>query len=84
MVFQESEAFKIKAKERYKIEAKNSELKHRHGYDEIPLILQWPRETRAFFFLSLSGPFFLQVDRGTSIRVSLLISCMESQMRTGA
>lgn len=32
-VFQESEAFKAKAKERYKIEAKNSELKHRHGYD---------------------------------------------------
>lgn len=31
--FQESEAFKAKAKERYKIEAKNSELKHRHGYD---------------------------------------------------
>jgi hypothetical protein len=25
--------FKEKAKERYKIEAKNSELKHRHGYD---------------------------------------------------
>ena len=24
---------KEKAKERYKIEAKNSELKHRHGYD---------------------------------------------------
>lgn len=32
-VFQESETFKTKAKERYKIEAKNSELKHRHGYD---------------------------------------------------
>jgi IS5 family transposase len=31
--FQESETFKEKAKERYKIEAKNSELKHRHGYD---------------------------------------------------
>ncbi|MFC0273721.1 IS1182 family transposase [Metabacillus herbersteinensis] len=31
--FQESEAFKEKAIERYKIEAKNSELKHRHGYD---------------------------------------------------
>ncbi|SFC04854.1 Transposase DDE domain-containing protein, partial [Bacillus sp. 491mf] len=31
--FQESELFKEKAKERYKIEAKNSELKHRHGYD---------------------------------------------------
>jgi transposase len=33
MAFQESEYFKAKAKERYKIEAKNSELKHRHGYD---------------------------------------------------
>lgn len=32
MVFQESEYFKEKSKERYKIEAKNSELKHRHGY----------------------------------------------------
>jgi transposase len=33
MAFQGSEYFKTKAKERYKIEAKNSELKHRHGYD---------------------------------------------------
>jgi transposase len=33
MAFQESEYFKEKAKERYKIEAKNSELKHRHGYE---------------------------------------------------
>ena len=32
-IFQETEYFKEKAKERYKIEAKNSELKHRHGYD---------------------------------------------------
>jgi transposase/IS5 family transposase len=32
-IFQESELFKEKSKERYKIEAKNSELKHRHGYD---------------------------------------------------
>jgi IS5 family transposase len=31
--FQESDYFKEKAKERYKIEAKNSELKHRHGYN---------------------------------------------------
>jgi len=31
--FQESEYFKDKSKERYKIEAKNSELKHRHGYN---------------------------------------------------
>ena len=33
MNFQETEYFKERAKERYKIEAKNSELKHRHGYD---------------------------------------------------
>ncbi|PZD93702.1 IS1182 family transposase [Paenibacillus sambharensis] len=33
MAFQETEYFKAKAKERYKIEAKNSELKHRHGFD---------------------------------------------------
>ena len=32
-MFQTSEEFKEKAKSRYKIEAKNSELKHRHGYD---------------------------------------------------
>jgi hypothetical protein len=31
--FQNSEEFKGKAKSRYKIEAKKSELKHRHGYD---------------------------------------------------
>lgn len=31
--FQETDHFKEKMKERYKIEAKNSELKHRHGYD---------------------------------------------------
>ncbi|MGL4797115.1 MAG: IS1182 family transposase [Paraclostridium sp.] len=33
MSFQESDYFKEKSKQRYKIEAKNSELKHRHGYD---------------------------------------------------
>lgn len=31
--FQETESFKELARTRYKIEAKNSELKHRHGYD---------------------------------------------------
>ncbi|NRD80192.1 IS1182 family transposase [Bacillus sp. BRMEA1] len=31
--FQETDYFKEKSKERYKIEAKNSELKHRHGYN---------------------------------------------------
>lgn len=33
MVFQETEYYKEKAKHRYKIEAKNSELKNVHGYD---------------------------------------------------
>ena len=33
-VFQASEEFRVLARDRYKIEAKNSELKHRHGYDE--------------------------------------------------
>src|SRR5690625_1827133 len=32
--FQETEEFKQLARERYKIEAKNSELKHRHGYEK--------------------------------------------------
>lgn len=31
--FQETDYFKDRARERYKIEAKNSELKQRHGYD---------------------------------------------------
>ncbi|AZV43351.1 transposase [Peribacillus asahii] len=35
--FQDSEEFKTLAKKRYKIEAKNSKLKHRHGYDEASL-----------------------------------------------
>lgn len=33
MAFQESEFFKEKSKHRYKIEAKNGELKNAHGYD---------------------------------------------------
>ena len=33
VVFQETDYFKEKAKHRYKIEAKNSELKNAHGYD---------------------------------------------------
>ncbi|MDT8719759.1 IS1182 family transposase [Clostridium sp. 19966] len=33
MAFQETEYFKARARERYKIEAKNSELKHQHGYN---------------------------------------------------
>ncbi|WP_157404771.1 transposase, partial [Shouchella shacheensis] len=33
MAFQETDTFKEKAKERYKIEPKNSELKHRHGFE---------------------------------------------------
>lgn len=33
IAFQETEYFKTRARERYMIEAKNSELKHQHGYD---------------------------------------------------
>ncbi len=33
LTFQNSDAFKERAKERYKIEAKNSEWKHRHRYE---------------------------------------------------
>ena len=33
MAFQETEYYQEKAKHRYKIEAKNSELKNVHGYD---------------------------------------------------
>lgn len=33
IAFQQTEEFKSRAKERYKIEAKNSEIKHQHGYD---------------------------------------------------
>lgn len=33
MAFQETEEFKSSYRQRYKIEAKNSELKHQHGYD---------------------------------------------------
>jgi transposase len=33
MDFQETEYFKERARQRYMIEAKNSELKHQHGYD---------------------------------------------------
>lgn len=32
-LFEKTEYFKEKSRERYKIEAKNSELKNRHGYD---------------------------------------------------
>jgi len=49
--FQESQYFKEKSKERYKIEAKNSELKHRHGYDVA----------------SASGMFGMQIQAATTI-----------------
>ena len=49
--FQESQYFKEKSKERYKIEAKNSELKHRHGYDVA----------------SASGLFGMQLQAATTI-----------------
>lgn len=47
--FQETEEFKVYAKERYKIEAKNSELKHGHGYDVA--------SGRGLFGMQLQGAF---------------------------
>jgi IS5 family transposase len=52
-VFQNTEAFKELAKTRYKIEAKNSELKHRHGYD----------------IASYAGLFGMEIQGATSIFV---------------
>jgi hypothetical protein len=47
--FQETEEFKIYSKQRYKIEAKNSELKHRHGYGVA--------SSRGLFGMTLQGAF---------------------------
>lgn len=47
--FQDSEDFRHFAKERYKIEAKNSELKHRHGYGIA--------SSRGLFGMTLQGAF---------------------------
>jgi len=52
-VFQETDEFKRKVKSRYKIEAKNSELKHRHGYDTA----------------SSSGLFGMEIQGATAIFV---------------
>lgn len=49
--YQENEEFKSKAKERYKIEAKNAELKSGHGYD----------------IASSSGLFGMQLDAATTM-----------------
>ena len=49
--FQNTEEFKAIAKTRYKIEAKNSELKHRHGYETA----------------SSSGLFGMQIQGATAI-----------------
>ena len=49
--FQNTEEFKAIAKTRYKIEAKNSELKHRHGYETA----------------SYSGLFGMQIQGATAI-----------------
>jgi hypothetical protein len=54
--FQESEYFKEKARERYEIEAKNSELKHRHGYDVAStsgLVGMQMQEAMAIFTVNL-------------------------------
>lgn len=47
--YQETEEFQTLAKERYKIEAKNSELKHGHGYDVA--------SGRGLFGMQLQGAF---------------------------
>lgn len=47
--FQETEEFKLYSKQRYKIEAKNSELKHRHGYGVA--------SSRGLFGMTLQGAF---------------------------
>ena len=47
--YQETEEFKALAKERYKIEAKNSELKHGHGYAVA--------SARGLFGMQLQGAF---------------------------
>ena len=49
--FQNTEEFKAIAKSRYKIESKNSELKHRHGYETA----------------SYSGLFGMQIQGATAI-----------------
>ncbi len=50
-VFQETEEFKRLARERYKIEAKNSEFKNKHGYDQA----------------SAAGLFGMQIQGATTI-----------------
>lgn len=49
--FQETEEFKRLARERYKIEAKNRELKNKHGYDQA----------------SAAGLFGIQIQGATTI-----------------
>ncbi|EOO62444.1 hypothetical protein IKE_05673 [Bacillus cereus VD196] len=49
--FQETEEFKRLARERYKIEAKNSELKNKHGYAQA----------------SAAGSFGMQIQGATTI-----------------
>ena len=51
--FQETEEFKRYSKQRYKIEAKNSELKHRHGYGVA--------SSRGLFGMTLQGAFAIFV-----------------------
>lgn len=52
-VFQEAGEFKCLVRERYKIEAKNSELKNKHGYNQA----------------SAAGLFGMQVQKSTMILV---------------
>ena len=45
--FQKTSEFKVKARERYKIEAKNAELKHVNGYDRA--------ESYGFYSMQMQG-----------------------------
>ncbi|MDQ1002540.1 hypothetical protein QFZ28_002940 [Neobacillus niacini] len=56
-MFQESEYFKEKSKKRYKIEAKNSKLKRRHGY-----MFHYPRVYLAWNYMAL-WPFTVNLKR---------------------
>lgn len=63
--FQDTEEFKLYAKERYKIEAKNSELKHRHGYGVA--------SSRGLFGMTLQGAFTI-----FAVNVKRTITLMEN------
>ena len=64
--FQNSEEFKGKAKSRYKIEAKNSELKHRHGYD-VPSCV-WYANARSRGYICGESKTNTDINEGINIK----------------